>query len=644
MKGGGGGGGGGGISVTTGKRRWRSLVIGVLFLVVLSMLVPLAFLLGLHNGFHSPNPNHNGYVPVHKTSVASDLKTYDKYENSDTFNHSENDRSTHINELVRKLAPNISKDVRSNFPNGAKTETSDMRATDTSQHRKGTPVSPPAVLQPLPNASNTKIAGTVDDTGQGGVDENENCELKFGSYCLWRKEHREEMKDSMVKKLKDQLFVARAYYPSIAKLPSQDKLTRALRQNIQEVERVLSESATDVDLPPGIEKKMQRMEAAITKAKSIPVDCSNVDKKLRQILDLTKDEANFHMKQSAFLYQLAVQTMPKSLHCLSMRLTVEYFKSPSVDMELSQADRYSDPFLHHYVIFSTNVLASSVVINSTVLYARESKNQVFHVLTDGQNYFAMKLWFFRNTFKEAAVQVLNIEQLNLESHDKATLIHMFLPVEYRISLLSVDSPSIHSEMQYISVFSHSHYLLPKIFQSLTKVVVLDDDVVVQKDLSALWDINMGGKVNGAVQSCSVSLGQLKSYLGENSYDKNSCAWMSGLNIVDLARWRELDLTKTYQRLVREQVSIGEESMEAVALRGSLLTFQGLIYALDGAWALSGLGHDYGLNIQAIKKAAVLHYNGNMKPWLELGIPRYKKFWKKFLNQEDRLLSECNVHP
>lgn len=185
------------------------------------------------------------------------------------------------------------------------------------------------------------------------------------------------------------------------------------------------------------------------------------------------------------------------------------------------------------------------------IFLQESKNQVFHVLTDGQNYFAMKLWFFRNTFKEATVQVLNIEQLNLESHDKAILIHMFLPVEYRVSLLSVDGPSIHSKMQYISVFSHLHYLLPEIFQSLTKVVVLDDDVVVQKDLSALWDINMGGKVNGAVQSCSVSLGQLKSYLGENSYDKNSCAWMSGLNIVDLARWRELDLTKTYQRLVRE---------------------------------------------------------------------------------------------
>lgn len=117
-------------------------------------------------------------------------------------------------------------------------------------------------------------------------------------------------------------------------------------------------------------KKLQRIEAAIARAKTFSVDCNNVDKKLRQIFDMTEDEANFHMKQSAFLYQLAVQTMPKSLHCLSMRLTVEYFKSPVPDVDISLSKKYMDPTLYHYVIFSKNVLASSVVINSTVMHAR----------------------------------------------------------------------------------------------------------------------------------------------------------------------------------------------------------------------------------------------------------------------------------
>lgn len=89
---------------------------------------------------------------------------------------------------------------------------------------------------------------------------------------------------------------------------------------------------------------------------------------------------------------------------------------------------------------------------------------------------------------------------------------------------------------------------------------------------------------------------------------------------------------------------GKGSNVATILAANLLTFQDLIYALDSKWILSGLGHDYGLDVQVIKNAAVLHYNGKMKPWLELGIPRYKHYWKRFLNREDLILGECNVNP
>lgn len=90
----------------------------------------------------------------------------------------------------------------------------------------------------------------MDDNVKGTERSNNTCELRFGSYCLWRQEHRERTEDSTVKKMKDLLYVARAYHPSIAKLPTLDKLSHELRQNIQEFERVLSETTTDKDLPP----------------------------------------------------------------------------------------------------------------------------------------------------------------------------------------------------------------------------------------------------------------------------------------------------------------------------------------------------------------------------------------------------------
>jgi len=115
-----------------------------------------------------------------------------------------------------------------------------------------------------------------------------------------------------------------------------------------------------------IKKKIERMDQSIARAKSCTVDCNNVDRKLRQILHMTEDEAHFHMKQSAYLYNLGVHTMPKSHHCLNMRLTVEYFKSTPLDPDDSPAHKFNIPEHRHYVILSKNVLAASVVINSTV--------------------------------------------------------------------------------------------------------------------------------------------------------------------------------------------------------------------------------------------------------------------------------------
>ncbi|XP_027176489.1 probable galacturonosyltransferase 7 isoform X1 [Coffea eugenioides] len=633
MKGAVGGGGGGSSYTLPGKRRWKGLVIGVLGLVLLSMLVPLVFLLGLHNSFQS----HSGFDSGQQISGTNDITIFGQTSDADTKNNSTDEQSRHVDDLIRRLEPTRPKfvsaqDFRRNSVEEAKNRSNALILL---------PDMPKPGLKANKNISTSKVE--MADSMKGSSESKNICELRFGSYCLWRQEHRERMKDHTVKKMKDLLYVARAYYPSIAKLSVLDKLSHELKQNIQDFERVLSETTADKDLPPQIEKKLDKMESTVARAKSHPVDCNNVDKKFRQLVDLTEDEANFHMKQSAFLYQLTVQTMPKSLHCLSLRLTVEYFRSPPPDMELLLADKFQNPDLHHFVIFSNNILASSAVINSTVMNSKETSSQVFHVLTDRQNYFAMKLWFFQNKYKDATVRVLDIEGLKLDEHEKLSQVHQLLPEEFRVSFRSVDKLSrVWVQTEYFSLFSQSHYLLPDIFPTLRKVMILDDDIIVQKDLSALWSLDMGEKVIGAVMVCTVRLVQLQNYLGENNFDEQSCAWMSGLNIVDLGRWRKLDLTKSFERLVLKLTPGGGIS-EAAAVPATLLTFQGLVYDLDDNWVLSGLGYNYGLDPEIVKKAAVLHFNGNMKPWLELGIPKYKGFWRNFLNPENTFLSNCNAN-
>uniref|UniRef100_A0A0D9XNK7 Hexosyltransferase n=1 Tax=Leersia perrieri TaxID=77586 RepID=A0A0D9XNK7_9ORYZ len=614
------------------KRRCTALAAAVPALVVCSILLPLVFLLGLHRP---------GYGSEERAAVVISTELgFSKHKHLDgRMKHK------HLKDIsIKKIyeSDGISGDKsgsRSKFKN-LSTKSKEklkgifslVRLKNETRKNKGLHTHGRYQLKDLSWRSvDTTIDKKHDQDQEVEHEENpKSCELEYGSYCLWSVEYKEVMKDFIVKRLKDQLFMARAFYPSIAKLKNKETFTRELKQNIQEHERMLSDTIADADLPPFFAKKLEKMEHTIERAKSCEVGCSNVERKLRQLLDITEDEAYFHTRQSAFLYHLGVQTMPKTHHCLNMRLTVEYFKSTSIHMDQSNKQKLDDPNFHHYTIFSKNVLAVSTTINSTVMNSKDSGNIIFHLFTDAQNFYAMKHWFDRNSYLEATVHVTDIEDhwklsKGVDSHD----IKLLWPAEeFRVTFRN-HSQSFHKQIktEYISSFGHSHFLLPDLLPSLNRVVVLDDDLIVQKDLSSLWNLNMGGKVIGAIQFCEVRLGQLKAYTKEHNSDDNSCVWLSGLNVVELEKWRELDITSRYDQFLQKLQKDSATSFPLKVLPISLLIFQDLIYPLEDSLIQSGLGHDYGISQTDIKRSATLHYNGVMKPWLDLGIHDYKGYWR-----------------
>jgi alpha-1,4-galacturonosyltransferase len=163
----------------------------------------------------------------------------------------------------------------------------------------------------------------------------------------------------------------------------------------------------------------------------------------------------------------------------------------------------------------------------------------------------MKHWFARNSYRESVVDVINYEQIIFDNFPEFGTQLLYLPEEFRVFISSLERPTEKSRMEYLSVFSHSHFFIPEIFKDLKKVIVLDDDVVVQRDLSFLWNLDMGDKVNGAVRFCGLKLGQLRNLLGRTMYDPQSCAWMSGVNVIDLDKWREHNVTGNYLQLLRK---------------------------------------------------------------------------------------------
>jgi alpha-1,4-galacturonosyltransferase len=113
-----------------------------------------------------------------------------------------------------------------------------------------------------------------------------------------------------------------------------------------------------------------------------------------------------------------------------------------------------------------------------------------------------------------------------------------------------------SDPRYTSELIYLLFYLPDIFTALNKIVIFDHDVVVQQDLSELWNVNMNGNVNGAVGTCQegkTPFHRIDAFInfsdpliGE-SFDVNSCTWAFGMNLFDLQQWRRHNLTAVYNK-------------------------------------------------------------------------------------------------
>lgn len=73
-----------------------------------------------------------------------------------------------------------------------------------------------------------------------------------------------------------------------------------------------------------------------------------------------------------------------------------------------------------------------------------------------------------------------------------------------------------------------------------------------------------------------------------------------------------------------------------------MTFYGLTHPLDKSWHVLGLGYSPSVDRAEIDNAAVVHYNGNMKPWLELAMTKYRPLWTKYIKFDHPYLRKCNL--
>ena len=376
--------------------------------------------------------------------------------------------------------------------------------------------------------------------------------------------------------------------------------------------------------------------------------------KLKDTIFAVQEQLTKAKKSGAVASLISAKSVPKSLHCLAMRLVGERISNPEKYKDAPPDPAAEDPTLYHYAIFSDNVIAVSVVVRSVVMNAEEPWKHVFHVVTDRMNLAAMKVWFkMRPLDRGAHVEIKSVEDFKFLNSSYAPVLRQLESAklqkfyfENQAENATKDSHNLKfKNPKYLSMLNHLRFYLPEMYPKLNKILFLDDDVVVQKDVTGLWKINLDGKVNGAVETCFGSFHRYGQYLNfshpliKENFNPSACAWAFGMNIFDLNAWRREKCTDQYHYW--QNLNEDRTLWKLGTLPPGLITFYSKTKSLDKSWHVLGLGYNPGVSMDEIRNAGVIHYNGNMKPWLDIAMNQYKSLWTKYVDNEMEFVQMCN---
>lgn len=377
--------------------------------------------------------------------------------------------------------------------------------------------------------------------------------------------------------------------------------------------------------------------------------------KLKDTIFALNEQLTKAKKQGAFSSLIAAKSIPKSLHCLALRLMEERIAHSEKYTDEANPPKleFEDPKLYHYAIFSDNVIAASVVVNSAVKNTKEPWKHVFHVVTDKMNLGSMQVMFKIRDYSGAHIEVKAVEDykfLNssyvpvLKQLESSKLQQFYF--ENKLENATKDTTNMKfRNPKYLSILNHLRFYLPEMYPKLHKILFLDDDIVVQRDLTGLWKIDMDGKVNGAVETCFGSFHRYAQYMNfshpliKARFSPKACAWAYGMNFFDLDAWRREKCTEEYHYW--QNLNENRTLWKLGTLPPGLITYYSTTKPLDKSWHVLGLGYNPSISMDEINNAAVIHFNGNMKPWLDIAITQFRPLWTKYVDYENEYVQACN---
>jgi len=183
---------------------------------------------------------------------------------------------------------------------------------------------------------------------------------------------------------------------------------------------------------------------------------------------------------------------------------------------------------------------------------------------------------------------------------------------------------------YIKLPAYYRLFIGSIFKNYDKLIYLDSDLVINTDIADLLQTDIQGKTVGAVVDFPIT----SSYKIDSEYWNNLYKYIT--DILDIKNINEyfnsgvllIDLTKIITNAYEEQFIECAKSSNKMFHDQDVLNsiLKNDKFLIDPSWNYQRNNHSQFVLNYSIDKKNIIHYCGNIKPWLDPSLPKSDIWW------------------
>ncbi len=238
----------------------------------------------------------------------------------------------------------------------------------------------------------------------------------------------------------------------------------------------------------------------------------------------------------------------------------------------------------------------------------------------------------KNTKTEKTIDfyILNDGSLSKKNKKKLKKVSM-LKNNVNLYFLTIDRSIFEKffikEKSHFTLATYYRYVIPSMLQSLSKLIYLDCDLIVNSDIEELYNIDLEDNYIGAVQDIIGRENQLRLVLNMFNYYCNA-----GVLVMNLTKMRE-------DNIQAKLIKCTEDKKDVILWQDQdviNIVLEGKIKYLDLAWNLQYFYPGEYMDFdnfefeQAEKNPKIIHFIGHIKPWDILSSRPFEKEYFKYL--------------